>query len=73
MLGVFIVLYFIAGLIIGIGAGADSGIIASLGGLIYMVVAIGLLACIIIGAIKAYQGQLFKLPIIGDMADKWSN
>jgi uncharacterized membrane protein len=24
-------------------------------------------------AIKAYQGNLFKLPVIGDLADKWSN
>jgi uncharacterized membrane protein len=23
--------------------------------------------------VKAYQGQTFKLPIIGNLADKWSN
>jgi len=24
-------------------------------------------------AMKAYQGDMFKLPVIGDLADKWSN
>ncbi len=28
---------------------------------------------LIISCIKAFQGQIFKLPIIGNMADKWSN
>ena len=23
--------------------------------------------------VKAYQGQMFKLPVIGELADKWSN
>ncbi|MEO7673882.1 MAG: DUF4870 domain-containing protein [Pyrinomonadaceae bacterium] len=27
----------------------------------------------IFGAIKAYQGSMFKFPIIGNMAEKWSN
>jgi uncharacterized membrane protein len=47
-----------------------------LGGLIYLVVmllALAVLAATIFCAIKAFQGQVFKLPVIGDMADKWSN
>ena len=28
---------------------------------------------LIISCIKAFQGQIFKLPIIGNLADKWSN
>jgi len=24
-------------------------------------------------AVKAYSGEMFKLPVIGDLADKWSN
>jgi len=27
----------------------------------------------VMGMVKAYGGGTFKLPIIGDMADKWSN
>lgn len=28
---------------------------------------------LVIACIKGFQGQIFKLPIIGNMADKWSN
>ena len=73
MLVVFVILYFVAGFIIGIGAGAQSGAIASLGLLINAVIGLAFLALMILGAIKGYQGQIFKLPVIGDMADKWSN
>lgn len=68
-----LVLYIVAAMIIGVGAAADVGIISLLGSLLYMLVALGLLVAIIFAAIKAYQGQIFKIPVIGDMADKWSN
>jgi uncharacterized membrane protein len=47
-----------------------------LGSLIYLalfVVCIAVLAAVIFAAIKAYGGQIFKIPVIGEMADKWSN
>ena len=36
---------------------------------------VGLLAFLlwIVLMVKAYQGQMYKLPVIGDPADKWSN
>jgi uncharacterized membrane protein len=68
-----LVLYFIAAAIIGVGAAADVGIISILGTLMYILVAIALLVGLIFAAIKAFQGQIFKIPVIGDMADKWSN
>ncbi|MEO6589811.1 MAG: hypothetical protein ABIP06_10950 [Pyrinomonadaceae bacterium] len=34
---------------------------------------LGVFAGLIFLAYKAYQNEMFKLPIIGDMADKWSN
>jgi len=36
---------------------------------------VGLLAFVlwIVLMVKVYQGQMFKLPLIGDLADKWSN
>ncbi len=51
-----------------------------IGGLISWVVASGLsgliglatLACWIICMIKAYQGERFKLPVVGDMAEQYS-
>lgn len=41
--------------------------------LIMMVLGIGLLVYMIIALIKAFQGQIFKIPFIGNMADNWSN
>lgn len=67
------VLYIVAAMIIGVGAAANSSAISLLGSLLYMLVALALLVAIIFAAIKAYQGQIFKLPVIGDLADKWSS
>src|SRR5215213_2182154 len=53
-----------------------SGILSSLAtvvlGLIATVVGIAILICAIISLVKAYQGQYFKLPVIGNMAEKFS-
>jgi uncharacterized membrane protein len=35
------------------------------------IVGIGILILWIILMIKAYQGEKFKLPIAGDLAEKW--
>lgn len=56
----------------GLVAVTNSGILGSLVGLIYGALIIGFLALMIIGCIKAYQNSSYKLPVIGDMADKWS-
>lgn len=50
-----------------------SGVLGGLIGLLPMLVIIAFLGLMIFGCIKAYQGQNYRLPIIGDMADKWSN
>lgn len=69
------------GLVIGIGiniisiaaAAARSSILSlSVSGLAF-IVGIGFLIAVIYTAIQAYQGKMFKLPVIGDLADKWSN
>jgi uncharacterized membrane protein len=60
-------------IIVGVAAAANSGALAMLGTLIYLVFVLILLGAIVYAAIKAYQGQIFKLPIIGDLADKWSS
>ena len=49
-----------------------SGTLAGILGLISFLVWIALFGLMILLAIKAYQGQMFKLPIIGDMANKWA-
>ena len=54
-------------------AATNSGVLGSLVGLLYFAVIIVFIGLMIFGCIKAYQGGNFRLPVIGDMADKWSN
>ena len=49
-----------------------SGTLATLFSLVWLLLWLGVLAGVLFLAFKAYQGQMFKLPIIGDMADKWT-
>jgi uncharacterized membrane protein len=44
--------------------------LSMLASLLWMVIALGGLAVWILLLIKAYQGQRFKLPVIGDLAEK---
>lgn len=70
-----------AGIVIGIVLGGINGAAAASRSTILslLVMAIALLAglplliAIIYTAIKAYKGEVFKLPVIGEMADKWSS
>ena len=50
-----------------------SGTLATLFSLLYLLVFLACIAGVIFLAFKAYQGEMFKLPVIGAMADKWSN
>lgn len=44
-----------------------------IGFLLYFVVGIGGLVIWIMGMIKAFQGEMWKLPVIGDMAEEYAN
>ena len=83
LIGVFVVGYvvlFIIGMVLGVGTAtvapnSAAGAAASAGGLgIMLIIWILYLAAIvgvsIMGMIKAYQGQIWKLPVIGNIADK---
>jgi uncharacterized membrane protein len=52
-------------------SGALGGLVGMLLGLIWLVFIVVYLLGLIMSAVKAYQGVMFKLPIIGGMADKW--
>ncbi len=54
----------------GNGAGSLFGIFISLVWLLVWIVPFGLFVGLILSAVKAYQGLIFKLPIIGNMAEK---
>lgn len=49
-----------------------SGTLASLASLLYLLVGLACLGGVILLAFKAYQGEMFKLPVLGDMAEKWA-
>ena len=54
----------------------NSSITSILGGLLYlvaMIVGLAIFVFMIISAIKAYGGEIYKIPVIGNFADKWSN
>ncbi len=54
-------------------AATGSNMLGILVSLLYFVVIVGFLGLMVFGMIKGYQGGDYKLPVIGDMADKWSN
>jgi uncharacterized membrane protein len=51
---------------------ALGGIVGMLFGLVWLVMIVGYIGGLIYGAVKAYGGAEFKLPIIGNMAEKWT-
>jgi uncharacterized membrane protein len=42
-------------------------------GLLWLVLSVGILIAWVLCLVRAYQGQYFKLPIIGNMAEKFAN
>jgi uncharacterized membrane protein len=69
------IIFRILGMVLGAGAAvADSDLALGGGslvlGLVQLVVGIGFLVIHIIAMVKANQGQMWKLPVIGDIAEK---
>ena len=50
-----------------------SSTLSMLFGLLIWLVALAVIAAMVFMCVKAYQGEKFKLPVVGDMADKWAN
>lgn len=70
-----IVLAIVGGILGAIAAAASSTlafVVWGLLALIYLVWFFGLIGGLIFGAIKAYGGQMTKLPIVGNFAEKWT-
>jgi uncharacterized membrane protein len=51
--------------------GALGGIVGLIVFLLYIGLLLGLLGGLIFGAIKAFGGAMFKLPVVGNLAEKW--
>ncbi len=56
----------------GSAGSAIGSIIGLLWSLVWLAVFLGGLIAVILGAVKAYGGNEFKLPIIGNMAEKFA-
>lgn len=69
---IYIVLMIGVSLVGGIIVAAVSETLGALVSLLSFVVVIAFLAAMIYGCIKGYQGQKFKFPIVGDLAEKWA-
>jgi uncharacterized membrane protein len=71
VVGVILTFAFgIGGAMIGGAVGTLVSMLTWLIWLLFWLVALVLLIGLIFAAVKAYQGQLFKLPIIGNFAEK---
>ena len=67
------VLFFVL-LFVGIAlAFVNSNLVGLILGLGYVVIPIGLFVGWLIAIINAFQGKIFKLPLIGDLAERWSS
>ena len=76
MIGGSVICLVLMMLFVFIGAALNAPAIAVLGFLFYFVIialALAHFVALIIGMIHGFQGKIFKLPVIGNMADKWSN
>ena len=74
VLVVLLVIFATIGVVIDSAIGIPIfSIISMLLYFVLLLVSLALLVGMIISAIKAYNGEVYKLPIIGGMADKYSN
>ncbi len=64
--------YFIAFALAFMGSTITS-IMSTLLWLVLALVGLGAFVFMVIAAIKAFQGEVYKIPFIGDLADKWAN
>ena len=73
---VFLPLGIIMSIVLGV-VGAFSGILSTLLGLVlglaFLVLGLGMLYFVVMAAIKAYNGEIYKIPYVGDYAEKYMN
>ena len=66
-------LYIIMFVGIFIDARIGAPLISGLMGLVLMVFGLAMFVFTVLAAIKGFQGQIYKVPIIGNLADRYSN
>lgn len=74
-LGIVLTVVYMVGF--GVAAAIDSAlgvpVFMIIVWLIVMVLGLGLFVLMILAAVKGFQGEIYKIPVIGNMADNWSN
>jgi uncharacterized membrane protein len=75
------IVFMIIGIVLGVAAAAANsaagGGLASIFGLlsflIWILILVAYIGGLIMAAVKAYNGLLYKLPIVGNLAEKWTS
>ena len=68
-----IIVWLVLGLLLSLISSALATIVGLLVGLVLVVIGLAYLGGLIFSAVKAYGGNSFKLPVVGDMAEKIIN
>jgi uncharacterized membrane protein len=75
------IVFMIIGIVLGVAAAAANssagsglaGIFGLLSFLIWMLILVAYVGGLIMAAVKAYNGLMYKLPIVGNLAEKWTS
>ena len=73
MIAIMIPLYIVMFVGVFIDAGIGFPIISGLMSLLMMIIGIGSLVFVVLAAIKAYNGEFYKIPVIGNLAEKYAS
>jgi uncharacterized membrane protein len=79
VVAIVLVILFMIFAVLGMAAsvatesGAGVGLMGLLSTLIWLAFILAYLGALIFTAVKAYGGEMFKLPVIGNMAEKFAN
>ena len=70
---IFIPLYIVFFVGIFVDAAIGLPLVSGIVGLAFLAVIIAIIYFIIMAAIKGYGGEVYKIPVVGNFADKYSN
>ncbi len=69
---IFIPLYIVMFVGFFVDAAIGLPLVSGLSGLVGLVLALGLLFFVVMAAIKGYGGEMYKIPVVGNFAEKYS-
>jgi len=74
-LGIVLTIVLYIGMFIGVFIDTAIGlpVVSGISGLLMLIVGLAMLVFVILAAVKAFQGQIYKIPVIGNFADKFSS